>query len=78
MTESEVTAASDRQSLVIRAISVAYPGKELAKRPELNRAVWQIPGPPVIPAIMQDAVNQRAVREGGKRARVDIPVHAAA
>lgn len=58
MTESDVTAARDLQSLEIFANSMWYPGNEFSSPPDLNKAVWQIPGPPVIPARMDDATDQ--------------------
>ena len=58
MTERDVTAARDLQSLEILAISIWYPGNEFSRPPDLKRAIWQIPGPPVIPAIMLEAIHQ--------------------
>ena len=58
MTERDVTAARDLQSLEILETSIWYPGNEFSRPPDLNRAIWHIPGPPVIPAMMDDAVHQ--------------------
>ena len=74
MTEREVTAARDLQISEILAISIWYPGKEFSRPPDLNKAIWHTPGPPVIPAIILEAIYQLLHLESWR----EVPVHEAA